>query len=112
MNHFLDASVEFQLLMRFRDSSQWRGYHEFRRQISTRDDTVHHSTVTLSKFAQHVGRSVDAFLKTAQVNWVNPAPQWLIGGRGIQPHEIIIIGATQVSSGSWMPILQLARHIL
>ena len=41
----------------------------------------------------------------------NPVPQWHIGGEGIQPNEIVVIGAVQVSSGGWMPILQLTRYI-
>jgi hypothetical protein len=41
----------------------------------------------------------------------NPVPQWQIGEGGVQPHEIVIIGAIQVSSGGWMPILQLTRYI-
>ena len=69
------------------------------------------NTVTLSKFAQLVGRFVDAFLKNGEVDFENPVPQWRIGERGIQPHEIMIIGAIQVSSGGWMPILQLTRYI-
>ncbi|KAN0114115.1 hypothetical protein V8E52_007091 [Russula decolorans] len=89
----------------------WRGYREFKRQVQIRDETQQRNTVTLSKFVQHVGRSVDAFLKTAQVDFENQVPQWRIGERGIQPHEIIIIGAVQVSSGGWMPLMQLTRYI-
>lgn len=60
---------------------------------------------------QHVGRSVEAFLKGAKVDDENPAPKWRIGERGIQPQEIILIGAIQVSSGGWMPLMQLTRFI-
>ena len=91
---------------------QWRGYREFKRQVPIRDETAQRNIVSLSKFAQHVGRTVEAFLKSAQVDFENPVPQWQIGERGIQPHEVIIIGAIQVSSGGWMPILQLTRYIL
>ena len=90
---------------------QWRGYRAFKRQIPIRDETYQRNTVTLSKFAYHVGRSVLAFLKNGEVDSENPAPQWRIGEGGIQPHEIMVIGAIQVSSGNWMPILQLTRHI-
>jgi hypothetical protein len=54
---------------------------------------------------------VDAFLKTAQVDFENQVPQWRIGERGIQPNEIMVIGAIQVSSGGWMPLMQLTRYI-
>lgn len=33
--------------------------------------------------------------------------KYLIGDHRITPHDIILIGAVQVSQGSWMPILQL-----
>jgi len=47
-----------------------------------------------------------------QLDTENPVPQWRIGeGGGVQPHEIVIVGAVQVSSGGWMPILQLTRYI-
>jgi len=102
----------------------WPGYHVFRRQVQIRDETPQKNTVTLSKFAQHVGRSVEAFLKACHPengnpvpkclpDFENPAPKWRVGGReGIQPNEIMIIGAIHVSSGSWMPILQLNHYIL
>jgi hypothetical protein len=54
---------------------------------------------------------VDAFLKNGEVDFENPVPQWRIGERGIQPNEIMVIGAIQVSSGGWMPLMQLTRYI-
>jgi len=80
--------------------------------VQNRDETAQRKTVTLSKFAQHVGRSVDAFFKHCeQFDYTNLVPQWSIMKTGIQPDDIIIIGAIQVSSGSWMPILQLTHFI-
>jgi hypothetical protein len=35
----------------------------FRRQIPTRDETLAKNPITLAKFAQHLARSVDAFLR-------------------------------------------------
>ena len=92
---------------------QWRGYREFKRQVQIRDETTQRNTVTLLKFAQHVGRSVEAFLKSAnaKVDFENQLPQWRVGEGGIQPHEIMVIGAIQVSCGGWTPILQLTRYI-
>jgi len=49
-----------------------------------------------------------------QLDTENPVPQWQIGEGGVQPHEIVIVGAIQASStsyGSWMPILQLTRYM-
>ncbi|KAF8274597.1 hypothetical protein EI94DRAFT_1825553 [Lactarius quietus] len=93
----------------------WPGYKEFKRQVQTRDETIEHNPITLSRFAQHIGRSVDAFLKTRQPvlgTSDNRHEKWRIGPRGIQPSDIIVIGAIHVSAGSWMPILQLNRYIL
>ena len=113
MNNF--SVVLFFIRLPIADDSvthlQWRGYREFKRQVQIRDETPNRNTITLSKFAQHVGRTVEAFLKTAQVDSENPVPLWRIGETGIQPHEIVIIGAIQVSSGGWMAILQLTRYV-
>lgn len=39
--------------------------------------------------------------------------RWKLGDDdGIQPEEINIIGLLHVSRGTWMPILQLSRHIM
>jgi hypothetical protein len=38
--------------------------------------------------------------------------QWELGGNGIQLEEINIIGLLHISKGTWMPILQLSRHII
>ena len=38
---------------------------------------------------------------------------WKLGGDdGIDPNEINIVGLLHISRGTWMPILQLARHII
>jgi hypothetical protein len=52
-----------------------------------------------------------AFLENAQVDFENEDPRWRIGDEGIQRHEIMIIGAVQVSSGGWMPLMQVTRYI-
>ncbi|KAH9029308.1 hypothetical protein EDB83DRAFT_2229930, partial [Lactarius deliciosus] len=78
----------------------WPGYKDYKRQVQIRDETSEHNPITISRFAQHIGRSVDAFLR------------WQIGLSGIQRSDIIVIGAVHVSAGSWMPILQLNRYIL
>jgi hypothetical protein len=38
---------------------QWYGYREFRKEIHTIDNA--RVTITVSKFAQHIGQAVDAF---------------------------------------------------
>ncbi|KAH9173763.1 hypothetical protein EDB89DRAFT_1849715, partial [Lactarius sanguifluus] len=73
---------------------------DYKRQVAIRDETSKRNPITISRFAQHIGRSVDAFLK------------WQIGLSCIQRSNIIVIGAIHVSAGSWMPILQLNRYIL
>jgi len=96
----------------------WPGYKVFKRQVQIRDETSERNPITISKFAHHIGRSVDAFLKACE-----PDPRctdirhqlWQIGGPGdIQPERsgIIVIGAIHVAAGSWMPILQLNRYLV
>jgi hypothetical protein len=35
-----------------------------------------------------------------------------LGEGGIKPEEITIIGLLHISKGTWVPILQLARHVI
>ena len=42
---------------------QWLGYKDFKRQVQIRDETAEHNPIIISRFAQHIGRSVDTFLK-------------------------------------------------
>jgi hypothetical protein len=44
---------------------QWPGYNEFKRQVQIRDETPAKNPITIAKFAQHVGRSVEAFLRVS-----------------------------------------------
>ncbi|KAI0266702.1 hypothetical protein BC834DRAFT_109823 [Gloeopeniophorella convolvens] len=96
----------------------WLGYKEFKRQVQIRDETAARNPVTISKFAQHVGRSVVAFLNSDRQldqNCSDPrCGKWRIdpqGGLDLQPKNLIVIGAVHVSAGSWMPILQLNRFV-
>ncbi|KAI9454400.1 hypothetical protein BJY52DRAFT_1152506 [Lactarius psammicola] len=90
----------------------WPGYKDFTCQVMTRDMTSEHNPITISKFAHHIGRSVDAFLNVRPSDLLRTTPQWQIGPSGIQRSDITVIGAIHVSVGSWMPILQLGRYIL
>ena len=36
---------------------------------------------------------------------------WMIGAGGITREEVMVIGTINVSSGSWMPILQVNRYV-
>jgi hypothetical protein len=44
---------------------QWLGYNEFKRQVQIRDETPDKNPITVAKFAHHVGRSVEAFLRVS-----------------------------------------------
>ncbi|KAI0285858.1 hypothetical protein BGY98DRAFT_1092690 [Russula aff. rugulosa BPL654] len=87
----------------------WPGYNEFKRQIQIRDETPSRNPITVAKFAHHVGRSVEAFLRNPKPSQTQTAEfdRWAIGQGGINLFNIRIIGAIHVSAGSWMPILQL-----
>ncbi|KAH9995586.1 hypothetical protein BJV77DRAFT_961023 [Russula vinacea] len=86
----------------------WPGYNEFKRQVQIRDETPAKNPITIGKFVHHIGRSMEAFLRNL-TNQTQRAgyDRWTIGQGGINPIDIRIIGAIQVSAGSWMPILQL-----
>jgi len=89
----------------------WPGYVEWKRQVQIRDETSQRNPISMFRFAFHIGRSVKAFIENCQPDPGRPNLQWRMGGGGIQPDEIVIVGAAHVSAGSWMPILQLNRYI-
>ncbi|KAI0044764.1 hypothetical protein FA95DRAFT_221898 [Auriscalpium vulgare] len=87
---------------------QWLGYNPWSRRSNTQN--MH---VTLERFVGLVGRAVAEFLQQCVPNQQTYRPEWRIGGQGgIMPHEVLIVGAVQVSQGSWQPILQASRHIM
>ncbi|KAF8269840.1 hypothetical protein EI94DRAFT_1798831 [Lactarius quietus] len=92
----------------------WPGYEDYKRQVQTRDETAAHNPITIGRFAQHVGRSVDAFLRegTPKDNLNQSDKRWRIGDGGISRANIRVIGAVHVSAGSWMPILQLNVYVI
>ncbi|KAH9178388.1 hypothetical protein EDB89DRAFT_1171294 [Lactarius sanguifluus] len=92
----------------------WPGYKEFKRQIPTREPTGTHDSISIAGFVRHIGRTVEAFLQVCELDPGSVDDQrelWRIGPTGIQGSDIVIIGAVHVSTGSWMPILQLGRYI-
>ncbi|KAI0301642.1 hypothetical protein B0F90DRAFT_1628618 [Multifurca ochricompacta] len=89
----------------------WPGYHEWKRQFQTRDETPNRNPITFEKFVRHIGRSVDKFMSEAVSELHQGDPRWRIGSGGITRNDIILVGAVHVSSGSWMPIIQLNRRI-
>ncbi|KAI0060985.1 hypothetical protein BV25DRAFT_1806462 [Artomyces pyxidatus] len=91
----------------------WPGYKDWKRQVQTRDETPFRNPITLEKFVRHVGRSVDNFLVQCELDPVQHAPNWRIGGpNGINRNDIMVIGVVHVSAGSWMPILQLSARFV
>ena len=44
---------------------QWPGYHEWKRQFQTRDETPNRNPITFEKFVRHIGRSVDKFMSVS-----------------------------------------------
>ncbi|KAN0139787.1 hypothetical protein V8E53_002449 [Lactarius tabidus] len=92
----------------------WPGYKEFKRQIPLRDESRARNPITMAKFVDRVGRSVNAFLQLCELDSKSEdvrREQWRIGPDGIQRHDIMLIGAIHVSAGTWMPIMQLNRYI-
>ncbi|KAI0060993.1 hypothetical protein BV25DRAFT_821259 [Artomyces pyxidatus] len=85
----------------------WPGYPEQSRRIS-----MHQPPLTLFKWVRHIGRAVDAALQEYSTLHNQSYPQWAVHAGGITRNEVLIIGVIQVSAGSWMPILQISRHIL
>ncbi|KAF8479781.1 hypothetical protein DFH94DRAFT_496786 [Russula ochroleuca] len=87
----------------------WPGYNVFKRQVQIRDESPAKNPITIGKFAHHIGRSIEAFLRNLTPNQTRRAEfdRWTIGQGGINPIDIKIIGIIHVSAGSWMPILQL-----
>jgi len=89
----------------------WPGYNEWKRQFQTRDETPNRNPITIEKFVRHIGRSIDKFMSGAVSEMHQGDPWWRIGPNGITRNDIILVGVVHVSSGSWMPIIQLNRRL-
>ncbi|KAH9011528.1 hypothetical protein EDB83DRAFT_2420844 [Lactarius deliciosus] len=93
----------------------WPGYREFKRQIPVRDETSAHSPITTAALAHRIGQAVDAFLQGRELDHGSSDDRresWRIGQGGIRRDDVVIIGAINDSTGSWMPIVQLNRYII
>ncbi|KAI9461957.1 hypothetical protein BJY52DRAFT_1222161 [Lactarius psammicola] len=89
----------------------WPGYGEWSTQIMTKDQTPAHKTITVEKFAKRVASAVCRFMdETSRLH--GSEARWRIGPGGITRDHVILIGAVQVSQGSWQPILQLNRYVI
>ncbi|KAH9067846.1 hypothetical protein EDB87DRAFT_1573392 [Lactarius vividus] len=74
---------------------------------------ISRDSISIAGFARQIGRTVDTFLQVCELDPESDADQrdlWRIWGGGIRGSDIVIIGAVQVSTGSWMPIIQLDRY--
>jgi len=93
----------------------WLGYEWFARLVRVRDDTPAHrdDRITVATFAHRVGESVNSFLMECKPDpgYTSSDGQcWRVGEEGVQPSNVMIIGAVNPSAISWMPILQFIRH--
>ncbi|KAH9057716.1 hypothetical protein EDB87DRAFT_1628900 [Lactarius vividus] len=91
----------------------WPGYREFKRQIPVRDETS--GPITIATLAHRIGQAVDAFLQVRELDLGSADDRrelWKIGQGGIRRDDVVIIGAINDSTGSWMPIMQLNRYII
>ncbi|KAI0313536.1 hypothetical protein OF83DRAFT_1175581 [Amylostereum chailletii] len=89
---------------------KWLGYSEFRRQIELQ---AHGVPLTIERLVHKIGSFVDAFVQES-ANAPSSYPQWRVGTHPtvITRENITIMGLVHVSAGTWMPILQLNRHIV
>ncbi|KAH9967204.1 hypothetical protein BC827DRAFT_1123273 [Russula dissimulans] len=94
----------------------WPGYESWERQIQIRDQTRYRNEITLERFAKLVAGIVDRFLTVrlfnATTRITTPDLNWWIGEGGFTRHDVVIVGAVQVSAGGWMPILQVPHKFL
>jgi hypothetical protein len=89
----------------------WPGCDFWKRQIPTRDETHIRNPITCARFMRHVGTSVDKFFNQCMRDGYVGDPNWRIGMQDITQRHVKIIGTVQVSAGTWMPIIQLTRHV-
>ncbi|KAH9054249.1 hypothetical protein EDB87DRAFT_1647317, partial [Lactarius vividus] len=70
----------------------WPDYKDFKCQVQIRDETGKHSLISISRFAHHIGQSVDAFFKAYEPDpgcTDNRRKQWEIGLCGIRRNDIM-----------------------
>ncbi|KAI0299329.1 hypothetical protein BC826DRAFT_906439 [Russula brevipes] len=91
----------------------WPGYDKWTTQIMTKDRTPARNTIPLKKFANRIAKAVAKFLDAAQRPH-GQVPNWRVGDGdgGITKEQVILIGAVNVSQGSWQAILQINRYVM
>lgn len=75
---------------------QWPGYIEYKRQVQIRDETSQRNSISIFRFAHHIGRSVDSFIK-AEAFW------YLTGDSFTEMHVYRVANRTpgaQIHSGA------------
>ncbi|KAN0132294.1 hypothetical protein V8E53_009894 [Lactarius tabidus] len=92
----------------------WPRYGPWNRQIALRDETRARNPIAVGRFMKHVGSSVERFFRECMSNsCVATDPRWQIGiFGGITQEQVKIIGAINVTAGSWMPIIPLTRYVI
>ena len=119
----------------FSSSLQWPGYKEFHYEFRILDRKLGQQVpIKMSSLVERIMRGihrlflvskkkkkpfviVNGFFFLPHIQEGEREPQtfherWKLGEGGIQPQEITIIGVLHISKGTWMPILQLAQHII
>jgi len=90
----------------------WPGYRYWKRQINTRDETQGRNPISMARLMKVVGSSVNNFFRECMAHgYVATDPRWQIGSGRITQDHVKIIGIIHVSSGSWMPIIQLTQSV-
>ncbi|KAF8471618.1 hypothetical protein DFH94DRAFT_768601 [Russula ochroleuca] len=92
---------------------QWPGYEEFHYEFRILDRKLgQHVPITMSRLVERVMRGIHRLFLEGERDPNTFSEGWKLGEGGIQPQEIHIIGMLHISKGTWMPILQLDRHII
>ncbi|KAI0274374.1 hypothetical protein BGY98DRAFT_1099035 [Russula aff. rugulosa BPL654] len=94
---------------------QWPGYKQLQYEFRIQDRRLNKQVpITMARLVERIIRGIHRlFLEgkrdpdTFQFN-----ERWKLGVDGIQASELTIIGLIHISRGLWVPILQLARHII
>ncbi|KAI0263719.1 hypothetical protein BC834DRAFT_885225 [Gloeopeniophorella convolvens] len=92
---------------------KWPGYHMIESKVAIYHEEDLNQPVSLSHFFASVVAAIQRFLQVRKVqNPMDPGQeQWRIGEDAIRLEDIRLIGLLQLSQFTWMPILQLTRHI-
>ncbi|KAI9462520.1 hypothetical protein F5148DRAFT_219848 [Russula earlei] len=91
---------------------QWPGYKVFHYEFRIFDRKLgKHVPIPMFRLVERVARGIHRLYMEGERDPDTFKEHWELGDNGIRLNEISVIGLLHISKGTWMPMLQLSRHV-